>query len=234
MLTFYNAASVFTSAITIGLLLFIPLFLAMPLYAISFIFKIKFRFGLVYKTIVIFITALVIGFVLLDIAPISFTQKIVMLFSFLSLILFIAYAYLIKKPTEDSLALSAEIEGFKMYLKAAEEKQLQMFNAPKHTPELFEKYLPYAMALGVDKIWGEKFSSVLQSAMQDKSYTPTWYAGTNFSSNSFYSIGNDISSTISSSSVAPSSSGSGGGWSSGSGGGGSSGGGGGGGGGGGW
>ncbi len=234
VVAFYNTASVFTSAISIGVLLFIPLLLTIPLFVFSSAFKINFKFALVYRTIVIFITALLIGFVLLDVVPLPFTLKVVLLFSFLALILFLAYAYLIKQPTEDSLALAAEIEGFKMYLKAAEEKQLQMFNAPKHTPELFEKYLPYAMALGVDKIWGEKFSSVLNSAMQDKSYTPTWYAGTNFSSNSFYSIGNDISSTISSSSVAPSSSGSGGGWSSGSGGGGSSGGGGGGGGGGGW
>jgi hypothetical protein len=33
-----------------------------------------------------------------------------------------------------------------MYLSAAEEKQLQHFNPPTMTPEIFEKYLPYAIA----------------------------------------------------------------------------------------
>ncbi len=232
VVAFYNAASVFTSAVAIGALILVPLLLIIPILIFSAMFKINFRFALVYKTLVIFITALFIGFLLLDVVPLPFTLKVVLLFSFLALVLFLSYAYLIKKPSEDSLALEAEIEGFKMYMKAAEEKQLQMFNAPKHTPELFEQLLPYAMALGVDKIWGDKFSAVLQAAMQDNSYSPAWYAGSNFHTNNFHSIGNDISSTISNSSVAPESSG--GGYSSGSGGGGSSGGGGGGGGGGGW
>ena len=100
---------------------------------------------------------------------------------------------------------------------------------PPLTPQLFESYLPAALALGVEQRWAERFADVLN--VQAPNYAPAWYAGPgwnirdmgSFSSN----LGSSLSSAISSSSTAPGSS-------SGGGGGGSSGGGGGGGGGGGW
>ena len=158
-------------------------------------------------------------------------------FSMLVMILLIAYVYLIKRPTQESVALEAEIEGFAMYLKTAEGQLLQHFNPPAMTPELFERLLPYALALDLEKIWGEKFQEVLERASMGDRYSPTWYAGSNFSGHNFRSISNDIASTVSKSGRPPSNSSSGGGggsWSSGSSGGGFSGGGGGGGGGGGW
>ncbi len=145
-----------------------------------------------------------------------------------NVLLFLFYQYLIRKPTKEKLALRARLNGFKMYLGAAEEKQLQRFNPPTMTPEVFEKYLPYAIALGVEEVWGERFQDLISKALVDKSYHPGWYSGSisNFGSFS-HSINSSFSSSVQSSSTPPSSSG-------GSGGGGSSGGGGGGGGGGGW
>ena len=160
-----------------------------------------------------------------------------LLFTIFLVMLFLSYRFLIKQPSIERLQRQADIEGFLMYMKAAEEKQIQFANSPALTPQLFEKLLPFAMALGIDKIWGEKFKDIIQQGMQDKTYQPSWYVGSNFNTFNFHSIGNDITSTISSSSIAPSTSSSGGSsgsWSSGSSGGGSSGGGGGGGGGGGW
>ncbi|MCO6483134.1 MAG: DUF2207 domain-containing protein [Flavobacteriales bacterium] len=146
----------------------------------------------------------------------------------LNLLLFLVYRYLVKRPSEEKLALRARLQGFKMYLGAAEEKQLQHFNPPTMTPEVFEKYLPYAIALGVEKVWGERFQDLIDKALVDSSYQPGWYSGSigNFGSFS-HSMNSSFSSSVQGSSTPPSSSG-------GSGGGGSSGGGGGGGGGGGW
>ncbi len=145
-----------------------------------------------------------------------------------NLILFITYARLIRKPSVEKLALRAKLKGFKMYLGAAEEKQLQHFNPPAMTPEVFEKYLPYAIALGVEKVWGERFQDLINKAMVDSSYRPGWYSGSIGHFGSFaHSMNSSFSSSVNSSSTPPSKSG-------GSGGGGSSGGGGGGGGGGGW
>ncbi|HEX9584369.1 MAG TPA: DUF2207 domain-containing protein, partial [Gammaproteobacteria bacterium] len=49
--------------------------------------------------------------------------------------------------------------------------------------ELFEKYLPYAMALDVENVWGEKFTAVLQKARRDGTYKqPRWYRGSSIGS----------------------------------------------------
>ncbi len=142
------------------------------------------------------------------------------------------FYHLLKAPTGAGRQLMDKIEGFKMFLAAVEKERLNFLNPPGKTPELFEKYLPYALALGVEQAWSEQFSKVLAAAGKaGGGYTPAWYYGADwnsFSSGNFASsLGNSLSSAIASSSTAPGSS-------SGGGGGGSSGGGGGGGGGGGW
>lgn len=143
-----------------------------------------------------------------------------------NVLLFLLYQYLIRKPTKEKLALRSRLKGFKMYLGAAEEKQLQHFNPPTMTPEVFEKYLPYAIALGVEKVWGERFQDLIDKALVDRSYSPGWYSGSisNFGSFS-HSINSSFSSSVQGSSTPPSSGGSGGGGSSGGGGGGGGGGG---------
>ena len=133
---------------------------------------------------------------------------------------------LLKAPTKGGRAILDQIEGFKRYLTVAEKDRINLLNPPEDTPELFEKYLPYAMALDVEVEWGKRFEAVLAAAAQgDQGYSPLWYTGRSWSvSNvpSFASnLGTSFSGAISSSSTAPgSSSGSGGGGSSGGGGGG--------------
>lgn len=139
---------------------------------------------------------------------------------------------LMKAPTRMGRDMLDKVDGFLDYLVVAEKDELRFKHPPEKTPELFERYLPYALALDVEEVWGDKFSEVIARAQRDGSYVqPNWYHGTHWrthSTGSFASsLGSTLSSTVSSSSTAPGSS-------SGSGGGGSSGGGGGGGGGGGW
>ncbi|MEX0997847.1 MAG: DUF2207 domain-containing protein [Flavobacteriaceae bacterium] len=143
------------------------------------------------------------------------------------------FTYLIKAPTVLGRKIMDDIEGFKMYLSVAEQKQLDSLHEPEMTVERFEALLPYAIALGVENQWGKKFENSLTKSLQEtKNYNPSWYtgaaAGMAFSPSKFSSdMGRSFSSAISSASTPPGSS-------SGSGGGGFSGGGGGGGGGGGW
>lgn len=140
------------------------------------------------------------------------------------------YQYYIKKPSKEKLRIQSLIEGFKMYLNTAETRQLQHFNPPEVTPEIFEKYLPYAIALDADEVWGQKFQDFLdKSAIEPSSTSMAWYAGSNFNAMNFgHMLSSNLSNSINTASTPPSSS------SSGSFGGGFSGGGGGGGGGGGW
>ena len=141
---------------------------------------------------------------------------------------------LIKAPTKLGQRVRDEIEGFRLYLSVAEEDRLNLENPPEETPELFERFLPYALALGCEQQWAVKFDSVLQAAgiaPGDSSYSPSYYSGSSDSlSGTMSDLSGGFTGSLSSSATAPSSGGSGGG----GGGGGGSGGGGGGGGGGGW
>jgi uncharacterized membrane protein len=145
----------------------------------------------------------------------------------------VLFYHLLKAPTMLGRKVLDRIEGFKTFLTATEVDRLSRLYPVERTPELFEKYLPYALALDVEQPWTEQFSDVLsRSAVAETGgYHPRWYSSSAWNSSmigSFAgSIGGALSGAISSSSTAPGSS-------SGGGGGGSSGGGGGGGGGGGW
>jgi uncharacterized membrane protein YgcG len=135
-------------------------------------------------------------------------------------------------PTREGRAVLDRIAGFRHYLSIAEEERLETLHPPDKTPELFERYLPYAIALKVENDWASRFTSVLAAAAASgQAQSMSWYSGHSDPWNDpggfADSVGGSLASTISSSSTAPGSS-------SGSGGGGSSGGGGGGGGGGGW
>ena len=144
------------------------------------------------------------------------------------------FFFLLKRPTLAGRKIMDEIEGFRMYLGTAEEERLNLLNPPENTPELFEKFLPYALALDVENEWNDKFARILTLASMapgDSGYRPRWYRGRDWqpgdSASFTRSIGSGLGAAVASSTTAPGSS-------SGSGGGGFSGGGGGGGGGGGW
>ena len=142
-----------------------------------------------------------------------------------------AFAW-IDAPTKAGRAVLDRIAGFKQYLSITEQERLDRMHPPEaDTPELFERYLPYAVALGVENRWADRFAGVLAAAAAQGHSGMTWYSGSRspWSDPSGFAdtIGSSLASTISSASTAPGSR-------SGSGGGGSSGGGGGGGGGGGW
>ncbi|WP_404405868.1 DUF2207 domain-containing protein [Pelagibacterium halotolerans] len=146
----------------------------------------------------------------------------------------IVFGILMRAPTVHGRKVMDEIEGFRLYLETAEKERLNFQDEPDMTVSRFEAILPYAMALGVEKPWSERFENDLQRHAvrdADTSYTPRWYHGGDFSSGRFASTMSGVATGMAAAMVSaqPSSS-SGSGFS----GGGSSGGGGGGGGGGGW
>lgn len=151
---------------------------------------------------------------------------------FLMLLTFALFAALMKRPTGLGRRVLDEMLGFQDYLEIAEKDELNLLNPPEKTPQLFEKFLPFALALGVEQHWAERFTTIFAKLRgpNDSSYHPVWYNGSwnNFDMGSTTSaLASSLNSSISSSVTPPGSS-------SGSGGGGFSGGGGGGGGGGGW
>jgi uncharacterized membrane protein len=71
----------------------------------------------------------------------------------------------------------AGVLGFEDFLTHVEADHM---NRISQTPETFEKFLPFAMALGVEKKWVGAFQNIY-------SQPPSWYQG-NYSSGGFYPI----------------------------------------------
>lgn len=156
--------------------------------------------------------------------------------SIAGLLIFIVFALFINARTQKGVEAKEHLLGLKLYLDVAEKDRLQKLQAPDaayaenaHEPvrtvELFEKLLPYAIVLGVERQWAEQFKDLYVSP-------PDWYAGNWTTFNAVYltsTLNSGVGAAVDTAFTAPSSSSG-----SGFGGGGFSGGGGGGGGGGGW
>ena len=161
----------------------------------------------------------------------AFRPLVVVVFG-LMLLAHVLFYWLLRAPTPHGRRLMDKLEGFRSYLEVAEKDELNLRNPPEKTPELFERYLPFALALDVEQRWAEKFAAVFArlEAERHSAWQPAWYHG-DFNTRNLggfaTGVGKSLTSAIASASTPPGSS-------SGGGGGGSSGGGGGGGGGGGW
>ncbi|MDP3964663.1 MAG: DUF2207 domain-containing protein [bacterium] len=94
--------------------------------------------------------------------PIIFTGVIGLLFSLV-----------MPKKTEKGAEAEWWIAGFKEYLSTAER-----FRLAAMTPETFEKFLPFAMVLGVEKQWARRFENIYTKP-------PSWYVGTRQAAGAF-------------------------------------------------
>lgn len=88
-----------------------------------------------------------------------------------------AFAYFIPAPTLRGQKVRSEIEGFRLYLKTAEKLQLNAVTPGSGVPppmsvERYEKYLPYAVALGVEEPWTRHFERLIPEEAHN--YQPRW------------------------------------------------------------
>lgn len=88
----------------------------------------------------------------------------------------VLFLKLMKNYTPRGRELLDKLEGFRMYLKTAEKhriRKLASVDMPEDTPEQFERMLPFAIALGVEREWAARFEEVLLAS----NYRPGWYSG---------------------------------------------------------
>jgi hypothetical protein len=138
-------------------------------------------------------------------------------------LILLAFGSVMPARTETGARMLEQVLGFEEFLRRVESEQFKRVILDK--PELFDRYLPYAMAFGVEKNWARAFEGIYTQS-------PTWYVGSGgggFSASRFSSslsaMSSKAGSTLSSSPRSSSGSGFGGGGSSGGGGGGGGGGG---------
>lgn len=99
---------------------------------------------------------------------------------YVSIILtYIIFFITIKKYTRSGMRVKEDVDGYLMYLKTAEEPILRKSDDTNYLEEVFEKHLPYAIALGVAKQWNNKFLSYVKDNNLNNNYVPSWYSGGN-------------------------------------------------------
>ncbi len=113
---------------------------------------------------------------------------------FASFMLTPLFLYLLKTPSQKGRKLMDQIEGFRLYLSVSEVHKLAQQKAPHISSDLFETYLPYAIALDVPVEWGRQFDNDLSLAASrnSKKYRPIWYSSTTWGHKDFASFGNSL------------------------------------------
>ena len=92
----------------------------------------------------------------------------------------ILFFILLRAPTKKGAQITSEIEGFKLYLETAEEDRINTANPlgdrpPMMSVDLYERFMPYAVALGAEKPWTKQFETTLP--LEAKNYEPSYAHG---------------------------------------------------------
>jgi uncharacterized membrane protein len=83
-------------------------------------------------------------------------------------VIMLVFGYLMPAVTKKGAELKENILGFKDFLSVTETDRLKFHNAPEKNPQMFEKFLPYAMVLGVENEWAKQFEGIYNQQ-------PDWY-----------------------------------------------------------
>ncbi len=87
--------------------------------------------------------------------------------------------------TKKGVLAREHILGLENYLQVAEADRIRFHNAPEKSPQIFEKLLPFAMVLGVEKAWAKQFENIYTTS-------PDWYEGSKLSNFSTLALINNF------------------------------------------
>ncbi len=82
----------------------------------------------------------------------------------------LAFSPIMPRKTRQGVHALEELLGLSEYIRRAELDRIEYHDAPEKSPQLFEKLLPYAIALNLTSIWSKQFEGLLEQP-------PDWYAG---------------------------------------------------------
>ncbi len=92
-----------------------------------------------------------------------------------ALICIAVFYSLLQSPSLLGKTLAENLEGYKIYLSSQDDTLLAtMRNADRKIKTLYNKHLPFAVALDVDRLWTKRFSAF---ANGNAKLAPDWYAG---------------------------------------------------------
>jgi hypothetical protein len=82
----------------------------------------------------------------------------------------LAFSPIMPRKTRKGVRALEELLGLSEYIRRAEVDRIEYHDAPEKSPRLFEKLLPYAIALNLTSIWTRQFEGLLNEP-------PSWYVG---------------------------------------------------------
>lgn len=102
------------------------------------------------------------------IGAVMLAPMMISIFTFLMSLIILTVSY--RRRTRKGYEALNYLKGFKEFLSVTDKERFKFHNPPKKSPEQFMKYLPYAIAFGVEKEWAEVFKDISIPE-------PTWYDG---------------------------------------------------------
>ncbi|MFC2077370.1 DUF2207 domain-containing protein [Candidatus Bipolaricaulota bacterium] len=82
----------------------------------------------------------------------------------------LAFSPIMPRKTRKGARALEDVLGLARYIELAEVDRIEFHDAPEKSPEVFERLLPYAIALNLTKIWTDRFEGLLDEP-------PDWYRG---------------------------------------------------------
>ncbi len=71
-----------------------------------------------------------------------------------------AFGWHMPQKTKEGAIVAEEAEGFKLFLSVTERDRLNFTDAPARKPEQFARFLPAAVAFGVEEKWAKQFANL--------------------------------------------------------------------------
>lgn len=83
----------------------------------------------------------------------------------------LSFLHLMKAPSAEGRKLLDEIDGFRQFLNSVEKFPMDRLDAPTTAPGIYNKYLPYAVALEVEQAWIDRFLAFADT-VHEKEFLP--------------------------------------------------------------
>jgi uncharacterized protein (TIGR04222 family) len=125
----------------------------------------RWRFGAIFAGFVTFALGGVMG------AKIGFSPLPFMVAGALIALIIAVVGHLMPARTVPGTRTLEQVLGFEEFLSRVEKEN---YSRVVKTPEMFEKFLPFAMAFGVERTWARAFRNIVHEP-------PRWYSGGNMS-----------------------------------------------------
>ena len=91
----------------------------------------------------------------------------------------VSFLHFMRTPTEEGRKLLDKVEGFRLFLQEVDQFPMDQFTAPHEHSGIYEKFLPYAVALEVEQAWCNRFLAIASTFHQPEPFpnTQSFYLG---------------------------------------------------------